>query len=199
VKNNLLGIVGMIGFVVLSLNPSEAVASEHQTKEEIEVKVEPGKEKTDRSGELYLPSAQPMEDIDKTLANAKANNKLALIVMGANWCHDSRSLATKLYLPEVKETIESNYELMFVDVGYLTKIKEVITRFGMPVIYATPTVLIIEPNTEALINGHNMHIWRDADKVSVSDTHQYFTDIANNKQQLLASLSLIQRPQIKIC
>lgn len=185
----LLGIVGIIYFFVLSFGLSDAIASEHKAKAENEIKTESKKEKMDHSGELYLPSVQQMEDIDNTLAKAKANNKLALIVMGANWCHDSRSLATKLYLPEIKETIDSNYELIFIDVGYLTKVKKVITRFGMPVIYATPTVLIIEPNSEILINGHNMHLWRDADKVSVSDTHQYFADIAINKHQLLASLS----------
>lgn len=177
-NKNLLGIVGVTVFIILSLSLSEATASEHKAKEEI-----------DRSGELFLPSNHQMEEIDKTLSKAKANNKLALIVMGANWCHDSRSLANKLYLPEVKETIDSNYELIFVDVGYLTKVKNVITRFGMPVIYATPTVLIVEPSSETLINGHNMHLWRDADKVSVSDTYQYFADIATNRQQLLASLS----------
>ena len=34
-----------------------------------------------------------------------------------------------------------------------------------------------------------MHLWRDADKVSVSDTHQYFSDIAVNRQTLLTDLS----------
>ena len=190
-NKNLLGIIGFIIYTLLSNSLCAASTAEHKTKAEVK------KEKNYQSGEIYLPSAQQTEDIDKTLAKAKADNKLALIVLGANWCHDSRSLATKLYLPEVKETIDSNYELIFVDVGYLTKIKKVITRFGMPVIYATPTVLIIEPNSETLINRHNMHLWRDADKVSISDTHQYFADIATNKQQLLASLSGMKTSDIK--
>lgn len=143
-----------------------------------------------QSGKIYIASEQQMSDIDKTLALAKKNTKLALIIMGANWCHDSRSLASNLYLPEVKSIIDKNYELLFVDVGYLTKIEKVITRFGMPVIYATPTVLIIDPETESRINGHNMHIWRDADSISVADTVDYFSDIAKNRKSLLEPLSI---------
>jgi len=132
-----------------------------------------------------------MSDIDKTLQQAKQQGKLALIVMGANWCHDSRSLAKKLFLPKIKSVIDSNYELLFVDVGYLSKIREVITRFDQPVIYATPTVLIIDPKSERQLNAHNMHQWRDADKISPANTFQYFADIAESKNQLLADLETV--------
>ena len=140
-----------------------------------------------QSGELYLASEQQMLDIDQTIARAKESNKLALIIMGANWCHDSRALASRLFLPDVKPIIDDDYELLFVDVGYLTHIKEPITRFGMPVIYATPTVLVVDPVTETRINGHNMHLWRDADKISVKETINYFSTIAKERSHLLAA------------
>lgn len=182
-NKRLLGFMSIIICFVLSLSLNAAPDPALETKAEHKT-IAPH-----QAGELYVSSKDQMQDVDSTLAKAKRANKLALIVMGANWCHDSRSLASKLFLPEVKDIIDSNYELLFVDVGYLTKVKKVATRFGMPVIYATPTVLIVEPNSERLINGHNMHLWRDADKVSVPDTKQYFVDIANNKQQLIASLT----------
>ncbi len=185
----LLIFLSIIISAVISFGTNAASDLELHAKIELKTKIEPETKKTHLTGERYLPSKQQMLDIDNTLSKAKKANKLALIIMGANWCHDSRALATKLFLPEVKDTIESNYELLFVDVGYLTKVKKVITRFGMPVIYATPTVLIIDPKSEQQINGHNMHLWRDADKVSVSNTIEYFTDIADNQQNLLASLS----------
>jgi len=144
------------------------------------------------TGNLYLPSNDQMGDVDKTIAKANKNNKLALIVMGANWCHDSRSLASKLYQPDVKEIIDANYELVFIDVGYMTKIKKVITRFGMPVIYATPTVLIVDPKTQKLINSDNMHIWRAADSLSILQTIEYFSEVAKNRQTRLAALSSIE-------
>lgn len=142
-----------------------------------------------KSGKVYIMSDDQMADVDSVLLSAKKSGKLALIAMGANWCHDSRSLAKKLHLPEVSEGLNNNYEVLFVDVGYLSHVKDVITRFGQPVIYATPTVLVIEPETGKQLNGHNMHQWRDAANLSVEDTIKYFADIANGKTQLLADLS----------
>jgi len=136
------------------------------------------------TGEMYLAVQDQMSVIDEFLAKAKKSEKLGLIVMGANWCHDSRGMATNLHLPEVKESIDKHYEVLFVDVGYYTKIKTVINRFGMPIIYSTPTILIIDPESEKLINQHNMLLMRDAASVSVPDTKKYFEDIANSRKQL---------------
>jgi hypothetical protein len=151
----------------------------------------------DEDSARYLSSNQQMMDVERLLETAKSNNKLALIVMGANWCHDSRSLASKLYLPEMKNVIDNHYELLFVDVGYFTNIKKVITRFNMPVIYATPTVLIIDPVTGERINGHNMHIWRNADSVSVEDTFQYFSDIANQSRVSTLAIGSVEAVGLK--
>ena len=142
-------------------------------------------------GEKYHSFENQMQDVDSILVKAKKSNKLALIVMGANWCHDSRSLARKLFSSEVKETIESNYELLFIDVGFMEKVKPVITRFGMPIIYSTPTALIIEPNSELLINRHNLHSIRDTDLVSEQGIKNYFNDIAINRYKLTKALSFI--------
>ena len=136
------------------------------------------------TGRLYIAVENQMAEIDKSLATAKNAGKLALIVMGANWCHDSRSIASNLYLPDIKKSIEKNYELLFVDVGYYSNIKKVINRFGMPIIYSTPTVLIIDPESEQLINRHNMLLMRDAASVSGLETLQYFEDIATNRERL---------------
>ena len=42
---------------------------------------------------VFNYSANPMENVQNTLNMARENNQLALIVLGANWCHDSRGLA----------------------------------------------------------------------------------------------------------
>lgn len=140
-------------------------------------------------GEKYISFEHQMQDVDKVISLAKKNNKLALIVMGANWCHDSRSLARNLFSQEVKEVIDTHYELLFINVGFMEKVRPVITRFGMPIIYSTPTALIIEPNSELLINRHNIHTIRDADSVSIADTKAYFENIAINRSKLVQSLS----------
>ncbi len=122
----------------------------------------------------YLPSADVMADVDATLAAARDSDKLALIVMGATWCHDSRGLVKRFRDDRVSGVIEDKYEVLYVDVGHLDTAREVNRRFGMPAIYATPTVMIVDPETESLKNARTMHVWRNADSISYSDTRDYF-------------------------
>lgn len=132
-----------------------------------------------KPGELYLPSADTMADVSKAIKTAQENSKLVLVVMGANWCHDSRALASRLYEPPLDTLISENYEIVFVDVGYLEKGKDVITSLGAPVYYATPTVLIVDPASGEVINAHNRHQWADAASIGMQASIDYFQQMAN--------------------
>jgi aspartate aminotransferase-like enzyme len=41
----------------------------------------------------YAVTPDAMGDVDAALARAAANGKRVLVVMGGNWCHESRALA----------------------------------------------------------------------------------------------------------
>ncbi|MBO6804835.1 MAG: thioredoxin family protein [Thalassospira sp.] len=122
----------------------------------------------------FKPSENVMVDVQRTLDAAGADGKLALVVMGATWCHDSRALAQRFADPEIKASLDARYEVVFVDVDYLDTARAVNQRFGMPSIYATPTVMIVDPSTERLTNAKTMHQWRNADRISYADTKAYF-------------------------
>lgn len=128
----------------------------------------------------FQPSDDIMGDVDAVLARAKAEDKLAMIVMGANWCHDSMGLFDHFKDPVLTATLENNYEMIFVDVGYLEHGKEVIQRFGQPVIYGTPTVLIVDPDTEELLNRESMHRLRESASMDIDEARQYFANTAAN-------------------
>lgn len=122
----------------------------------------------------FLPSEHVMADVDATLARAKAADKLALIVLGANWCHDSQGLAAHLDSPEMQDVIARKYELLKIDVGLFEHGDDVVQRFGQPVIYGTPTVFVIDPVGEQVLNRKSMHQWRAAASISLKDTVEYF-------------------------
>ncbi len=135
------------------------------------------------SGELYLPSEDSMADLNAGFDAARESNKLALVVMGANWCHDSRALAARIYEEPLSTTIDEQYEIIFIDVGYLEKGKDVITRLGIAAYYATPTVLIVEPDSGQVVNAGNRHQWANAASISMQESVEYFgqftiTDLA---------------------
>jgi len=139
------------------------------------------------SGELYLPAEDPVGALETGLDSARANNKLALVVMGANWCHDSRALAARLYEEPLRTVVNKHYEIIFVDVGYLEKGKDVISSLGIPIYYATPTVLIIDPVDKRVVNARNRNLWANAANVSMTESVDYFAHFAEaNRNSLLS-------------
>ena len=131
------------------------------------------------SGELYLPSEDAMADLSAALDAARNSNRLLLVMMGANWCHDSRALASRVYEEPLGTTINEHYETLFVDVGYLENGRDVITSLGSPVYYATPTVLIVDPVSGQVINASNRHQWANAASISMEESLEYFREFAN--------------------
>ena len=140
----------------------------------------PGFERNHTAATPFQPSVDVMADIDAVLAKAREHDKLAIIIMGANWCEDSLAMVRHLDDPAMQGLIQDHYESLLVDVGYLEHGRDVINRFGMPVIYGTPTVLVVDPVSEQQINRAGMHIWRDAKKMSTEEVLAYFSDLAGN-------------------
>lgn len=131
---------------------------------------------------MYLPSDDAMADVSNALSAARDSNKLVLVVMGANWCHDSRALASRLHQAPLNALIDEHYETVFIDVGYLDTGKDVINSIGPPVYYATPTVLILDPVSGQMVNADNRHQWGDAYNISMEESLEYF--------QLMAAANL---------
>lgn len=129
---------------------------------------------------VYVDSADPMRDVQQALNRAKRSDKLLLVVMGAQWCHDSRGLAEKFTDPEVAAVLADSYETVFVDVGYFKDLRKISERFDQPHYFATPTVMIINAKTERLINAKDMHIWGSADSVPTEKYIDYFSVYASN-------------------
>jgi hypothetical protein len=130
---------------------------------------------------LYPPSENAMAEVDAALMRADAAGRLALIVLGADWCHDSRALAERLQTEPLAGLIAQHYETVLVDVGYLERGQDIVRRFGVPVYYATPTVLIVEPATGHLVNAGDRHQWGAAASIGMPETVGYFTQMASQR------------------
>ena len=124
---------------------------------------------------VYVESANPMQDVQNGLNKALSNNKRLLLVMGAQWCHDSRGLASNFATPEMLAITNAHYEVVYVDVGYFKDLRAITERFSQPHYFATPTVMIIDPKTETLLNASDMSIWGSADSLALSEYLAYFS------------------------
>jgi hypothetical protein len=106
-----------------------------------------------------------MADVDAALGRATASGKRVLLVMGANWCHDSRALAGWLETPRFTALLAERYELVFVNVGLPQTGDghnlDVARRFGLAEIPGTPALLVLTAEGEA-VNLDTAGSWRNA-------------------------------------
>ena len=118
-------------------------------------------------------SADAGAQLDAALAKAAGSGKKVLLIMGANWCHDSRALAGWLETPRLKQLLSDKYETVFVDVGapYAGQGRnlELAKRFGLE-LKGTPNVLILSPAGD-LLNRKTATRWRNASSRSEAEIY----------------------------
>lgn len=122
----------------------------------------------------YDQDFDAMPIVDEALAEALAEDKRLLLILGANWCHDSRGLAHHFEDSELAATLEANYVLRHIDVGWRHENLAVARRFGVGAIYATPTVFVIDPASETLLNRQERNEWTTADSRPIEDARAWF-------------------------
>lgn len=120
------------------------------------------------------PYPEVFQRLEQARTHAREEQKLLMLVLGAEWCHDSRGFVHKMEKPDFAALIEDRYEILLVNIGFLEYIRNIVERYQVPVIYGTPTVLVIEPDSNTVLNRDTLPYWRNADSISSSDTLAYF-------------------------
>lgn len=114
----------------------------------------------------YLVSENASADVDAALARARTSGKRVLLVMGANWCSDSRALAGWLGTERFAELIARKYELVFVNIGQPRTGDghnlHIARRFGLAELPGLPNVLVLTPDG-TLVNRDTAAGWRNAE------------------------------------
>jgi Thioredoxin-like len=133
------------------------------------------------------PEASPFDakaNADEQLQTALAQaalqpHRLVIVVMGGNWCHDSRALAGWFETPRFAAMLKKRYELVYVDVG-IPQIGQVrnlqIPRaYGIKKIKGTPTVMILS-SAGKLLNRKDAPRWRNASMRQEDAIYRYFAE-----------------------
>ena len=136
-------------------------------------------------GAVAYPEAKPFAEsadataaVDAAFSRAKLSGKRVVIVMGANWCHDSRALAGWFETPRFAEMLKERYEIVYVDAGTPQRKgqgrnQHLIARFGGQRQKNTPYVMILSPDGK-LLNRKDARSWRDAASRSEDEIYALF-------------------------
>ena len=128
-------------------------------------------------GKVYDESRDAAADVDAALIHAAASGKRVIVVMGANWCHDSQSLGRRFEIPRFAAMMQPRYEIVYVDVGKPQtgngRNLDLAERFDAKKIKGTPTVLILSPQGK-LLNKKDAGSGRNAASRSEDDVFAYF-------------------------
>ena len=131
---------------------------------------------TASSARTALPDAAPYaatsDDADAaralaaSLAAAQASGKKVLAIFGADWCHDSRTLAGWLATPRFRALTEDKFEIVYIDAGTPQTGKghnlQLAADHGVSDITGTPNVLVLTPSGRLLNTPEDAKGWRNA-------------------------------------
>lgn len=128
----------------------------------------------------YDPTEDAASELEFRLKDVATSGKNLLIIMGANWCHDSAALANLIDSPRFVRMITQKYEVLFVDAGVPQTGRgrnlDIAKRFGIKKIKGTPTVLVVSPDGKLLNNKKDAASWRNAASRDEDAIYRYFAE-----------------------
>lgn len=126
----------------------------------------------------YVDTENIADKLNSALATAAGKDKKVIVVLGANWCHDSRALAGWFATPRFAAMLREKYEVVFIDVGTpqtgLGRNLDVAKRFGIAKVKSTPLVMVLSSSGERLNSNKDAVGWRNAASRSEDTIFDYF-------------------------
>ncbi len=105
--------------------------------------------------------------VERARAQALREHKLLLIDMGGNWCGDCRILAGTMELPSVKRFVDQHYVEVTVDSGrHMDQNLQVPSRYGVPKLTGVPSVFVVDPRSDRLVDAGHTPALADARHMS---------------------------------
>ena len=105
--------------------------------------------------------------LDRALTHAAASKAKAVIVFGADWCHDSRALAQVLTSAAFNREFGSRFEVTFINVGRPQtgegRNLDLVKRLGVKNLKSTPALFVLRGDGKLLNGKKDAVSWRNAE------------------------------------
>ena len=125
--------------------------------------------------EPYSGAMVAQEELEEFIEKTLGQNKQPIIIFGANWCPDARLLEGVMRLPTVKSFLESNANVINIDVGRYEINTALFKMFDKNIQDGIPRVFIMNKMGQN-INLHVNETMRKARELSIQDIFNYFQE-----------------------
>ena len=122
---------------------------------------------------IYDESANAQETVKAAIAAAKAQNKSALVVFGANWCGDCKMLDMEMHQGELAKLVNDKLVVVKVDVGRFDKNVAVAEQFGNTLKKGIPTIAMVRADGSVAYQTNGGEL-ADARKMGREGVTQFF-------------------------
>ena len=93
---------------------------------------------------VYNEQADARAELNVALGQAAKEKKNVLVVFGANWCPDCRSLSAKMSEGDLATHVDKRFVVLKVDVGRFTKNLDLAEQMGVPLKKGIPAVAVLK-------------------------------------------------------
>lgn len=134
----------------------------------------------------YNPAMDAAAAVAAALARAEERGTLALVVLGANWCHDSRALAGWLATDRFRQLTNEKFEVVYVNVGMPQTGDgynlDIAARFGLEAMKNTPALFVVSGEGKVL-NADSAAGWRNAASRSEDEIFEELESLAAGSEE----------------
>ncbi|MBA4161980.1 MAG: hypothetical protein C0515_07875 [Novosphingobium sp.] len=131
---------------------------------------------------FYPVEANGPAVLQAALADAKAQGKLAVVVFGGDWCHDSRALAQVLTSQAFKDRFGARFTVTLIDVGVPMRGEgrnlDLVKRYGVKNLNSAPAMFVISPGGKRINSKKDAVNWRNADSRGDAAILGWFAEIS---------------------
>ena len=125
----------------------------------------------------YDEKADAKLDIKQALAQAATNHQQVIVVFGANWCPDCKTLDTAMKTGASAPLLARDFQIVKVNVSddlhNFERNKDVARSYGVPLEKGIPAVVILSPQNEVLYATRAGEL-ADAQKMGDKAIYEFF-------------------------
>lgn len=129
----------------------------------------------------FDPNSNASKLIGDAVSQATLSDKLVLVVFGADWCPDCRSLDLKINQTPLKKVIADNFHLVKVDVGERDNNLDLVSEYGNPIAGGIPAIAVLDRDSQVVFvsKAGELATARSADIRRLSNWFQAIVDQVN--------------------